>query len=100
MSSRSCRKRSSQSDEGATRLSRQIHRSTASGHSSQDLYLHRCAWLVYRARDDDKILALTSVSGLHELTDRSDRIDDRRSRWIGHEGGERLQNAGAVWLSR
>src|SRR5579859_1350787 len=62
-----------------------------SGHCScLRLDLRRCAGVVYRAWHDDKILALTSVSGLHELADRSDRIDDRRSRWIGHEGRERL----------
>src|SRR5262245_12614462 len=47
-------------------------------------------------RGDHQVARLTSNVTLYDLTDRSNRIDDRRSGRVRHERCQRLQLAGAV----
>src|SRR5882724_8055894 len=61
-----------------------------------DLHLNRPAGLVGGAGRDHKIAALGLRIALHDLPDRTDRVDDSRSRRIGHECGQRLERSAAV----
>src|SRR5712692_4394532 len=62
------------------------------------LHLHRCSKLPGGAGNDHQIASLRLVGAPHDLTYRSDGVDDRRSRRIGHEGCQRLDRFGAVRL--
>src|SRR5216684_6165195 len=55
-----------------------------------ELHLNRPAGLVGGTRHDHKIAALGLRIALHDLPDRTHRVDDSRSRRIGHACGQRL----------
>ena len=64
------------------------------------LHLHRSTEVPDGTRSDHKIAALDFAFTAHDLTDRSNRVDDRRAGRIGHETLQRLEGAGARRLSR
>src|ERR1700758_4128887 len=68
----------------------------ADGRSSWDLHLHRRAKLRTACWHDREIARLCFNITLHELPNRTDGIDDRRTSGVRHEGLQRLQCARAI----
>jgi hypothetical protein len=63
---------------------------------STDLHLHGRAELAGDARDDGQVAALHFRATLHDLPDRTDRVDDGRSRGVGHESRQRFERPATV----
>jgi hypothetical protein len=70
----------------------------AGGHRSRRLDLNGSAMLVRSPRRDHEIAAWHSVLAAHDLPDRADGVDDRRSRRVRRECCQRLEDAAAIRL--
>jgi hypothetical protein len=58
------------------------------------LPLHHFARLARFPFCDNQMAADVHSIVLHDLADRTRCIDNDRTRWVGHEGGERLKIVG------
>src|SRR5262249_9896784 len=65
-----------------------------------DLYLHQFTRLSERSGGDHQIALVRHSVALCHLPYWSDRIDDSRTGWIGHESGERLKAAAIFRIVR